>query len=236
MGKKKPPLAPEDVERAMGYTFANRGLLASACRRESPEFAALEFYGDAYLNLSVCMSCWHAGQKPGVAFKRYGNDHLRHRFHMLFGARSGVEKEDFLETAIGALSFETSFEAIVGLSLRLVGGNLPMPPLADRHSDTFRDSDEYAKGRYLGEALIKCVAVDMLRIQHGVAGLSAKELNQELSRLLQGLNHRLAPGWMPHLGGSPPARRRLARAAAATLVECGWGPSRILLARELLVE
>jgi hypothetical protein len=229
-----PALTPDDVERAIGYTFRDRDLLRAACVRESPEFAALEFIGDAYLNLAVCLACWHAGMEPDAAVRRFKNDNLRSRFASLFGRRRGTEKEDYLETTIGALSFEAGFEEIVQVALHLVDASLPVPPFADRDADALHESTQFRRARWLGEATLKCVAVDLLRELHGPRGRAARQLYEDLANLMHDLNNRLSPGWSSRWSGTaPPARRVLARRTAATLVEFGWETTRGLVRREL---
>lgn len=234
-GPGRRALTPDEVERAVGHTFTDRRMIHGACDRNSPEFASLEFIGDAYLNVSVSLACWHAGLRPEHAIEKYRNKNLRARFNTLFGRRGLEEREDYLETSIGALSFEAGFDEIVRASLTLVGGNIPMPPLADRPTDRLHESPDFRAARWLGESVLKCVAVDVLRRQHGVDALTAEDLHTELTRMQGNLNERLAGGqerrW-PRT--SPPARRKLARAAAATLVEFGWDSTRELVSREFV--
>ena len=228
-------LTPEEVELAMGHTFADRRMLLGACNRKSPEFAALEFIGDAYLNLSVSLACWHAGLRPEDAIARFRNKNLRTRFTALFGPRGLEEREDYLETSIGAMSFEAGFGDLVRASLSLVGGDLPMPPVVDRPADRLHESPEFRNARWLGESVLKCVAVDILRRRHGIDGLVAEELHGELLRMQGNLSERLANGRVRRWPRTaPPERRRLARSAAATLVEHGWETTRVLLSREFM--
>lgn len=228
-------LSPEDVEQVLDYSFANRQMLLSACNRSTPEFAALEFIGDAYLNVSVCLACWHAGLRPEDAIERYRNKNLRARFNVLFGRRGLEEREDYLETSIGALVFEAEFHDVVRASLTLVGGDLPLPPLANRPASELHVSPAYRRASWLGESVLKCVAVDILRERHGVDGLVAEELHTELSRLQENLNMRLSNGQVRPWPRKPlPARKKLARSAAATLVEYGWDSTRTLVGRHFV--
>jgi len=171
--------------------------------------------------------------EPAAAVHRFKNDNLRARFASLFERRRGTEKEDYLETTIDALSFEAGFEAIVRAALHLVDASLPVPPFADRGADGLHETSGFRRARWLGEAALKCVAVDHLRELHGPRGRAAWQLNEDLSTLMHDLNNRLSPGWTLRWSGSaPPTRRALARRTAASLVEFGWETTRVLVRRE----
>ncbi len=235
MSNDPPALNPQDVETFLGYTFRNRDLLAAACERKSREFATLEFYGDAYLNLAVCLACWHAQLDPAAAVQRYANKHLRSRFWTIFGPRRGSEKEDFLETTIGAMSFEASLEVMINAALRLVDESLTVPPMVNKSSDVLHESPEFKKATLLGEATLKCVAVDLLRERHGLDGRPALQLHQEYLKMSHDLSNRISPRWSSiRPKGSPPSRRTLARRVAATFVEFGWITTRDLVRREFI--
>lgn len=224
---------PSLVEDRIGHRFNDPELLHAACVRGSRRFAMLEFLGDAFLGLSVGMSLLETGGGADEHMTLVGNKHLAKRFHHVFSGKGDGEREDYVETVVGAVMLDAGVQEAVRVAA-VLHGSFPPPQWRTVPSGSWVDDPLVTGTSWFGATVLKAVCTEHVVLSRWNTRSMALLLNGRRRRLLTAKRLDAAArslGWTDDPSGE--RRTRMHEGIAATMRRHGWETTRGLT-RDLL--